>query len=336
MANRIATRPGSGTSGHGAGIWSADEPLILINTTVSENRVDAYTAHGGGIYHYRRVTLLNSTVSGNTVTGSSSYGQGGGIYGVSGWLTLVDSAVSENNADRWGGISGAWVTATGSVVSGNLGGGVRGGLYLADTTVSNNTGDGIGGHGAIVNTTVSGNLGVGIVLGDWLRLTNSTVSGNSEGSVVQYTSPGPYPAESAMWLTHSTLSGDIRASDTYGIGIGILDIAAANTVLAGQCPLSEFTTLASNGHNIESPGNTCGFDQASDQVNVSADDLKLEALADNGGPTETHALGDGSVAIDVIPAEDCEVDTDQRGKPRPETGGTMRDVGSFEVQPEDP
>jgi hypothetical protein len=31
----------------------------------------------------------------------------------------------------------------------------------------------------------------------------------------------------------------------------------------------------------------------------------------------------------------CEVTEDQRGEPRPETGGTLCDVGSFELQPED-
>jgi hypothetical protein len=44
-------------------------------------------------------------------------------------------------------------------------------------------------------------------------------------------------------------------------------------------------------------------------------------------------LGEGSVAIDAIPGDACEVDTDQRGEPRPEAGGTMCDVGSLEVQP---
>jgi hypothetical protein len=34
----------------------------------------------------------------------------------------------------------------------------------------------------------------------------------------------------------------------------------------------------------------------------------------------------------VIPADMCEVDEDQRGEPRPETDGTMCDVGAFEVQ----
>jgi hypothetical protein len=45
----------------------------------------------------------------------------------------------------------------------------------------------------------------------------------------------------------------------------------------------------------------------------------------------THALLPGSVAIDVIPADTCDVDEDQRGEPRP--GGAMCDVGAFEVQP---
>jgi len=51
----------------------------------------------------------------------------------------------------------------------------------------------------------------------------------------------------------------------------------------------------------------------------------------------THALEPGSVAIDQIPEADCldadgePLTTDQRGEPRP--GGSMCDVGSFEVQP---
>ena len=65
-------------------------------------------------------------------------------------------------------------------------------------------------------------------------------------------------------------------------------------------------------------------------MNISADDLKLGPLQDNGGPTMTHALLPGSVAIDVIPVDACDVDEDQRGLPRP--SGTMCDVGAFEVQ----
>jgi hypothetical protein len=111
------------------------------------------------------------------------------------------------------------------------------------------------------------------------------------------------------------------------------------SVIQGDCydaaSCSGSPTWTSLGYNIESPGNTCGFDQVGDQANVSADDLKLGPLQDNGGPTETRALGNGSVAINQIPVEDC-VDAegvpltmDQRGFPR----DSMCDVGAFEVQP---
>jgi len=92
--------------------------------------------------------------------------------------------------------------------------------------------------------------------------------------------------------------------------------------------------ITSNGYNIESPGNTCGFDQTGDLVNITEGQLDLGELGDNGGPTMTHALGADSVAIDHIPAVDCGVTTDQRGEPRPVGDGC--DVGSFERQPEDP
>jgi hypothetical protein len=59
----------------------------------------------------------------------------------------------------------------------------------------------------------------------------------------------------------------------------------------------------------------------------------LGPLQNNGGPTETHALLSGSDAINQIPEAACELGEDQRGEPRPETGGTMCDVGAYEVQP---
>jgi hypothetical protein len=93
-------------------------------------------------------------------------------------------------------------------------------------------------------------------------------------------------------------------------------------------------TWVSLGYNIESLGDTCGFDHATDLVGITEGQLDLGELANNGGPTMTHALGADSVAIDHIPAVDCGVTTDQRGEPRPVGDGC--DVGSFERQPEDP
>jgi hypothetical protein len=165
-------------------------------------------------------------------------------------------------------------------------------------------------------------------------LTNSTVSANtaSEGGGIYSDGSGP------VTLTNSTVSGNSAGSGS-AILLNPLDsfpiVVATAALIDGACAQQGEVTWTSNGHNIESPGNTCGLDQPTDQVNVSDEDLKLGELAENGGPTMTHALGEGSVAIDQIPAVDC-VDaegepllTDQRGFPR----DSMCDVGAFEAQP---
>jgi len=112
-------------------------------------------------------------------------------------------------------------------------------------------------------------------------------------------------------------------------------IEIAHSLIDGECEEEADVTWVSNGYNIESPGNTCGFDQTGDQASVSAVQLDLGPLADNGGLTMTHALEAGSVAIDQIPEADCQVSEDQRGLPRPVVivGPESCDVGSFEVQP---
>jgi hypothetical protein len=89
--------------------------------------------------------------------------------------------------------------------------------------------------------------------------------------------------------------------------------------------------VASDGYDIESTGDSCAFDQPTDVVDVSAGALALGALADNGGPTLTHALDPASIAVDAIPVELCGADEDQRGVARPQGG--MCDIGSFELEP---
>jgi hypothetical protein len=134
--------------------------------------------------------------------------------------------------------------------------------------------------------------------------------------------------------TDCTVSGNID-EDSGVISTFEGTLTWTNTLIDGDCSIAS-TAVASNGHNIESPGNTCGSDHGTDLVNITEGQLDLGPLQDNGGLTMTHALGADSVAINHIPAVDCEVETDQRGEPRPETGGDACDVGSFERQSDDP
>jgi hypothetical protein len=86
------------------------------------------------------------------------------------------------------------------------------------------------------------------------------------------------------------------------------------------------------GYNLIGGGNASpAFNQSSDQTGVDTNPL-LGPLANNGGPTDTHALLAGSPAIDT---GDSALTTDQRGFIRPQDGdnnGTViDDRGALEV-----
>jgi hypothetical protein len=306
------------------------------------------------------VSDTTAELRGMTITGGRAYAGGGIHNGINATLTLTNSTVSGNTADEVGGgiyNSGA-LTLTNSTVSGNTaanesghGGGIRNGgtatLTLTNSTVSGNaagySGDGGGirnvGTATLTNSTVSGNAakyGGGIInrRTATLTLTNSTVSGNSAGMGRAFYNSG------VLTLTNSTVSGSMANGTFYTI-YNSDALTVTNTVFDGDCYNQTDGTITSRGYNIEIPGNTCGFDQLTDRPETTAAELNLGELADNGGPTKTHSLRtepEASVAIDWIPADECVVDTDQRGEPRPVAilgAGPMCDVGAFERQPDD-
>jgi len=291
------------------------EREIVIDNDVILDGEDQLTVSGvGGEERYRvfRVPLSHSVIAelrGFTVT------TGGIIINGPGALTLTNCTVSDSISDS------------------PLGGGIdnSGDLTMRNCTVSgNDAGKGGGifndGRATVTNSTVSGNSafgGGGIYNVGALTLTNSTVSGNEAFG------GGGIFNEGELTLTHSTVSRN--TSDDFGDAIwndgGA--VALTNSLVDGQCGGDEIT---SNGYNIESPGDTCGLDAEGDRVSLPGWRLNLGPLSDNGGPTETHALGDGSFAIDRIPKTECEANTDQRGEPRPAGMEPRCDVGAFELQ----
>ena len=253
------------------------------------------------------LTLTNSTVSRCSSEGDETGMVQAGPSAISneGALTLVDSEVVENDGIPLGNGAGRSMTLVRTTVSRNAEGGIfngDGSLVVIDSTVSDNGGT---------------EAGIGVDGDDGsLVLTNSTVSGNGRGVGA---------SGSSLMLVNSTVIGDVGQPSADGT------LNVTGSVIVGACV---DMLVTSDGYNIESPGDTCGFDHGTDLVNITEGQLELGDLANNGGPTMTHALGADSVAIDHIPAVDCGVTTDQRGEPRPVGEGC--DVGSFERQPEDP
>ena len=169
----------------------------------------------------------------------------------------------------------------------------------------------------------------GLNTGSSVTIKNSTFTGNSatgsggQGAAI-YISVGP------VTIANSTIAGNTAAASGGAIYFGNRTPVTFmnNTILAsnggGNCALPSGTTFT-GGHNLQFGDSTC--------TGVTAANPLLGSLANNGGPTQTMALGAGSPAIDggdggVAPP------TDQRGLLRNDGNGdgiVAPDIGAFEA-----
>ncbi len=257
-----------------------------------------------------------ATVSDITVRNGMATGSGGGLrVSVGGSLVLSNSVVTGNSAGTGGG-----------------------GLYVAGTATL---------VGVTVNGNTSGGAGGGIrVSPGSATMRNVTVSGNTtadEGGGVQFDSDVTGGELDNVTIVGNTADSD---GDSTGSGGGLLSdvssVTVRNSIVAMNADASPGSegpdcsgAFTSQGHNLIGNNAGCPFTSAAgDQVGtpVTPIDPKLGALADNGGPTPTHALLKGSPAIDAgDPAAPgsggsaCEA-TDQRGLPR-----SACDIGAYEL-----
>jgi hypothetical protein len=172
-------------------------------------------------------------------------------------------------------------------------------------------------------------------------ITTTTISGNSSGTYgagLQLLSG--YPGVGSVSISSSTIASN--TSDSGGGGIHILGTTEpttlANTIVADNAPVDcgfQSGSITSNGHNLDSD-NSCSFGHSRDLPGTT--NPLLGPLQDNGGPTLTHELQEGSPAIDAGTCAIGEI-TDQRGFPRPiDTPGVPNvdedgcDIGAYEDQ----
>ena len=163
--------------------------------------------------------------------------------------------------------------------------------------------------------------GGGIWNGATLNITNSTLSNNA----------APNGPGGSIWNGGTlSISNSTVSNSTSGEGGGIFNngpLSSSGSIIAenqnGDC--ANYGTITDNGYNLES-GTSCGFTGTGSLQNKNP---QLSALANNGGPTQTMALQQGSPAIDQIPAAKCPA-TDQRGDTRPDNAETTCDMGAYE------
>jgi hypothetical protein len=314
-----------GAGGPGGGVFSSGE-LTITGSKISDNHTgdggnSTTNAHsgngglggpGGGIFNSGEMTIANSTVNNNqTGNGGSggpgnigAAGEGGGISNTGG-LIITNSTINSNLTGNGG---NALISTSGS--SGGIGG-AGGGLSNAGTlkifnvTISNNA-TGNGGNGSDINGTGgNGGSGGGINNRNELTIASSTISSNQTG--------------------RGGNGSNGRSLGSAGTGGGINGTAnLRNSIVALNSPNNLSVAITDLGHNI-----------------TSGDPL-LGPLQDNGGPTFTRALLNGSPAIDA--GDDCvteithcgdpdlpQLTTDQRGTGFPRKSGAHVDIGAFEL-----
>ena len=253
---------------------------------------------GGGGGGVFSVGQFTVVMSGMTIrNGWAAYG--GGVFNVFGDLTMINCTVADNGGATYGGGIGNYGT-----------------LKMIDCTVGpNNTATDEGG--GIINE------------GGDVTLTNCTISGNTvSGSGVGIGGGGIYNKGGTVTLTNCTVS-DNHADNGQGGGIYI---DGGRVEL--KCTIVYDNTAGVSGDDVSNYGTYSAHDSIVGPPYGYLDPL-LGLLKNNGGPTNTHALLYGSPAIDGC-IHNCNVDTDQRGLPRPIDGNydgiPYCDVGAYEKQ----
>jgi hypothetical protein len=225
----------------GPGVDNNAGGVTIVDTTISGNSV------GGGVYTYQdggkipgNLTVMNSTISGNS---ASSYG-GGIACGKSG-LTIINSTVSGNSAGAYGGgiVSGSFgMMIVNSTVSGNSAatcGGVCGEVEIANTILNANASGNIDGTVTSHGYNISSDDGGGLLTGPGDQINTDPLL-------------GPLRDHGGPTLTHMPLRGspaidagdpnftpppdhDQRGACFLRVFGGRIDIGSVETQLRPRC-----------------------------------------------------------------------------------------------------
>ncbi len=219
-------------------------------------------------------------------------------------------------------------------------------LNLFNSRIENNTDGGVhiesNATANIRNSTLSNNtssLGGAISSAGSLTLVNSTLSGNTSDS-----SGGGLLNSGTAGLYNVTVVSNTAGLTSFGAtGGGIYNGISAtltlrNSLIANNIDASTFQvfndcsgTVTSEGYNLIEDTTGCTINGTT-TGNITGIDPNVAALADNGGPTFTHALNAGSPAINAGDILGCRdeahslVWTDQRAYLR----NGVCDIGAYE------
>ena len=330
--------------------------LRTVNGTVKNSTISNNTAgsRGGGM----DIVVGTTSITNTTITGNKAIpGGGGGVFAVGTVATISGSTISNNEANFGAGLyfnTGSAPIST-TTISGNIAGAHGGGVWARGGAVINFDRSTISGNSANIN---GGGL---YTTGSSTGIVNSTVSGNS----AKFFGGGIWaqvPMDRSLNFLYSTITKNTSDSDATGVGSGgglylrpgngVIDLK--NTIIAGN---NDFTNIAPDVDNTTAGGNptlTTAFSLIGNNKNsglaagnptgtgsrigTAAAPINplLGALQNNGGPTKTHSLLPGSIAVNngnpaAVAGAGGVPAVDQRGTGFSRVADGRLDIGAFEV-----
>ena len=266
-------------------------------------------AYGGAVFNIGFIRISNCVLRSNIANA------GGAIANLAGTVEIIKSEITDNNA----------LSSGGGIFS------LDGTMRVVDSTIANNLagwsgGEGWGGGAMIAayssyswtvmfaNCTISGNR------------TQTGSTGGLGGGVYLLNSKVP------VLFINATITNNFAAYGGAVAGDGLIgsSMLIRNTIVSGNSAGS-YPNISTNTVSVTDLGN-----------NLVDQSALLSTLANNGGPTRTHALLPGSPAINsgnncVVTNNGCgggnpALASDQRGAGR--VGNV--DIGAFEFQQQQP
>ncbi len=317
-----AGMPGTFFAANGGAI--ENEGSLSIDACVftgNSSGMNMFAQGGGAIHNGYGCTLAisRSTFTGNT---TGLYNQGGGAILNNGDLAISASTFSGNytGSENQGGGGAIFNDAS---------------VTIIDSTFTGNfTGTGINNYGSVISQYG----------GTSVKITNSTISGNTDDSGSSRSSAIANIYGSVV-LVQSTVVGNAPAglvnegnnNPTYATAQLVNSIVAGNG--AADITQNGPGGFSDNGANfIGEPGavSLTFSTKTFASTNTTIDQVIDPLLADNGGPTQTHALVAGSPALnagidaDAVNAAGAPLLNDQRDAGFPRKLGAV-DLGAFEA-----
>jgi hypothetical protein len=246
----------SGNTGSWVGGISHAAGLLKLTDSQVTNNSGTFV---GGVSSGVSVVVVNSTFSGNMITGTGPDSNLGGALRALSNATVSESTFSGNSS---GIKSTAFLTVLDSNLSGDAGVGIHtapvsgfGNVIISNTTLSGFTDGGLivtGGPGTLSQVTIT-NGGTGIFNGGSLAVDGATITGNSSVHA------GGIYNSGTMTVTHATIAGNSAVGYPFGGGFGggiynLGSLALLNSTVANNSASGGFAFSGGQGGGIRNTG----------------------------------------------------------------------------------